>query len=552
MTEDERLRQWLEQADQETAAELRTAAADAGEIKERFYRDLEFGTGGLRGILGAGTNRMNAYVVRRATRGLAAYMKKSGLPLSAAVSYDSRRRSEEFARTAAETLAACGIEAWIYPRLEPTPALSWAVRALGCGAGIMITASHNPAEYNGYKVYGPDGCQITNRAAEEIFKEIGTVGYFDPLPPADPGKIHQIPEKILDAFLEAELACVTEGLQDLDLVYTPLNGTGLECVRRALAAAGIRSLYVVPEQERPDGDFPSCPKPNPENPEAMELGLRLCAEKKADLLLATDPDCDRVGVAVPDGEGYSLLSGNEVGILLLNYLCQKRSGQGRMPERPVAVTTIVSTEMADRIAAHWGVELRRTLTGFKYIGEQIGLLEKAGEAERFIFGFEESCGYLSGTHVRDKDGVNACLLICDMAAWYKKRGQSLKNALEALTADYGASAEKLVNCAFPGADGTARMKALMQNLRRQPPKQLNGAAVTAVKDYLDGEKTGLPPADVLAFYLEDGRKVLIRPSGTEPKMKAYIFAHSDTKKAAELAAGGLAETVRSLLTEDRA
>ena len=517
--------QWSEQGDTKTKAELETIKHDPQEIEERFSSDLRFGTGGLRGVLGAGTARMNRYVVRRATRGLAAYLQKSDLPRSVAVSYDSRIDSKLFAEETARTLTACGLDAWLYPRLEPTPALSWAVRRLGCGAGGMITASHNPAEYNGYKVYGPDGCQITDKAAASILAEIQSFGYFDPDLQDQKGRLRQIPEDILDGFLDQELARMSRDLHGLKVVYTPLNGAGLECVTRALQKAGVDDIAIVPQQRQPDGTFPTCPAPNPEDPEAMALGLRLCEEAQADLLLATDPDCDRVGVAAKDGGRYRLISGNQMGVLLLDYLCKTR----KLPERPVAFTTIVSTEMASAVADRYGVELKRTLTGFKYIGEQIGLLEQTGETERFLFGFEESYGYLSSPHVRDKDAVNACLLICEMTAHYKEQGQTLWQVWHELEHDSGVYTERLCSFAFPGADGFQRMCGIMEHLRSQAPEQITGVAVDQVIDYKEAEKTGLPASDVLAFHLGDDSHVIIRPSGTEPKMKAYLSCKSDTK-----------------------
>ena len=526
--------------------ELRAIQNDETAIRERFGVELAFGTGGLRGILGAGTNRMNVYVVRRATRGLAEYIKKAGLARTVAISHDSRINSRLFAEEAARTLSVCGLDAWLYPRLEPTPALSWAVRELGCGSGIMITASHNPAEYNGYKVYGPDGCQITDRAAAGILDEIRRFGYFDPLPAADEKRMHVIPEDVLDRFVDRELSITPERLDGLRVVYTPLNGAGRECVKRSLTAIGAE-VTVVPEQEAPDGHFPTCPKPNPEERAAMERGLALCEKRHPDLLLATDPDCDRVGTAVPDRDGYRLLNGNEMGILLFDYICRTRTEQGTMPERPVAVTTIVSTDMADAVAAKYGVELRRTLTGFKYIGEQIGLLERAGESDRFIFGFEESYGYLTGSHVRDKDAVNASLMICAMAARYKREGKNLVQVLRELREEYGFYTERLLSFQFQGADGTAKMNVIMERLRTAPPERIGTAAVSAVTDYLRPEKTGLPSSNVLMFRLESGDRVTVRPSGTEPKMKVYVCAKLETEANSRKAADELADAVTKLL-----
>lgn len=547
MTERERYTQWLAGADAETVTELKAFGNSDGEIRERFGRELAFGTGGLRGILGAGTNRMNIYVVRRATRGLAAWLKKKELPRSVAISCDSRINSRLFADETAKTLAACGVDAWVYPRLEPTPALSWAVRALGCGAGVMITASHNPAEYNGYKVYGADGCQITDAAAKEISDEIRSFGYFDPLPAVKGGPVHQIPERILDQFVDTETAQMPESLENLRVVYTPLNGTGLECVRRSLQRAGIAELLVVPEQEQPDGRFPTCPKPNPEYQEAMELGLQLSLRHRPDLLLATDPDCDRIGVAVPDGERYRLLSGNELGVLLFDYICKTKIEKGTMPLHPVAVTTIVSTDMASAVAGQYGVELRRTLTGFKYIGEQIGRLEAEGGVDRFIFGFEESHGYLTGAHVRDKDAVNACLAVCGMAACYKRKNQTFLQVLDALIERHGSYSERLKTFDFPGSDGLFEMQRLMERLRREPPAVIAGVKVTGVVDYTHPERTGLPLANVLEFRLENCDRLMIRPSGTEPKIKVYVFARRTSRAESEEGAAILANAAEQLI-----
>ncbi len=521
----ERYTQWCTQtaADADMRLELEMIDGDDEAIQERFGVELRFGTGGLRGIMGAGTARMNRYVVRRATRGLAAYMKKTGLPFTVAIGYDSRIHSQLFAQEAAEALTACGMDVWLYPRIEPTPALSWAVRKLGCGAGIMITASHNPAEYNGYKVYGSDGCQITDNVAEKIFNEILALGYFDEIQKERKGKILQIPENILDEYLERELSYLTMTLDGLHVVYTPLNGTGLECVRKALIKAGISEFVVVPEQERPDGNFTTCPSPNPEKKEAMELGLRLCESFKPDILLATDPDCDRMGTAVQDDMGdYHLLNGNEVGILLFDYICRRRQELGTMPRQPVAITTVVSTEMASVVAVKYGIELRRTLTGFKYIGEQIGKLEEDGKQECFLFGFEESFGYLSGSHVRDKDAVNACLIFCEMVAYYKEKGYSVLQVLDNLKAECGYYWEELRVFDFPGIVGMERMKKDMTRLRDMPPAELAGKKVVEIIDYLKTEKTELPASDVMEFRLQDGGRVTVRPSGTEPKIKVYL------------------------------
>ena len=530
---------WKEKAvdDPDLVSEL-SGLNDEKEIFERFYRDLEFGTGGLRGVIGAGTNRMNIYVIRRATQGLCNYLKGTDLPQSVAIGYDSRIKSDLFAMEAARVIAANGLTACIYPRLEPTPALSWAVRYLGCGAGICVTASHNPAKYNGYKVYGSDGCQITLDVAAAVLKEINALDMFDAVNLVTEeegraaGKIVTIGEDCLQSFLDAVQQRSLSGGEKLDLkvVYTPLNGAGLECVKKILTRIGITDVTVVPEQEHPDGHFPTCPYPNPEIREAMEKGLALCRKVKPDLLLGTDPDCDRMGVAVPEGDDYRLITGNEMGVLLLDYICRKRLENGTMPQNPVAVTTIVSTDMANAVAADYGVELRRVLTGFKFIGEQIALLEAAGEIDRYIFGFEESYGYLSGGHVRDKDAVNASMLCCEMTAWYKAKGQTLAQAMDALYEKYGYYRNDLASFTFEGAEGMQKMASIMENLRANPPKTLDGKAVVKVVDYQTGVN-GLPKSNVLEFQT-DATKVLVRPSGTEPKVKVYLSARAANMAAA--------------------
>ena len=498
---------------------------------------------------------MNVYNIRKATQGLADYLNASGLPKKAAIGYDSRIKSDVFARETACVLAANGITAYLYPRLEPTPALSWAVRYYGCGAGVCVTASHNPAKYNGYKVYGSDGCQITLEAANQIQKAIAAVDCFA-VQPADfdaalaDGRIVYCEEACLDAFVDAVYAQRVgdgAGIADLKLVYTPLNGSGLECVKKLLAKLGVTHVTVVPEQEKPDGNFPTCPYPNPEIREAMQKGLELCDKVKPDLLLGTDPDCDRCGTAVPDGKGgYRLITGNEMGIILLDYICRTRIARGTMPARPVAVTTIVSTDMATPVAAKYGVELRRTLTGFKFIGEQIGLLEAAGEADRYIFGFEESYGYLSGAHVRDKDAVNATLLVCEAAAWYAQQGMTLLDAIEKLYAEFGCYRNRLESFAFEGEKGMHTMQALMAGLRAQPPARIGGLQVASVVDY-SAEGTSLPAADVLEFRLEGGAKLMVRPSGTEPKIKVYLSAVAPDEAGADQINETLAQAAAKML-----
>ncbi|MBT9777028.1 phospho-sugar mutase [Clostridium sp. MCC353] len=525
------------------------------EIRDSFYRDLEFGTGGLRGLLGAGTNRMNLYTVGKAAQGLAEHLKKSvSGPASVAIAYDSRIKSEEFARYAAGVLAANEIRVWIYPRLQPTPALSWAVRELKCDGGICITASHNPASYNGFKVYGGDGCQIRPEEVREIQAEMDCVDLFRDVGFMDfdegirQKRIRMIPGYILNDYIErscregeTEPSCAR-----LRIVYTPLNGAGRECVMRALEKLGGIEVRVVPEQEMPDGNFPTCPCPNPENHQALEKGLFLCRKLHPDLLLATDPDCDRVGAAAIEGNEWKLLTGNETGILLLNYLCLLRGKKHGGPKADVAVTTIVSTDMADAVCKKYGVELRRTLTGFKYIGEQIGRLEEAGEAGRYLFGFEESCGCLSGTHVRDKDGVNAVVLICRMAAYYKERGLTLWDAMKALYEEFGWYQNELLSFNFDGADGTQVMERIMRLLRTAGPEQIGGMKVASITDYQVGVGN-LPKADVLEFRLENGGKLIIRPSGTEPKMKVYCFVRQDSREGALDAMKNLTGSASGLL-----
>ncbi|WP_294451293.1 phospho-sugar mutase [uncultured Gemmiger sp.] len=533
---------WLSRAvdDPDLIPELESVREDADAVTDRFYRDLEFGTGGLRGVIGAGTNRMNIYTIRRATQGLADYINAEGLPKKVAIAHDSRIKGELFCREAARVLAANGITAYLYPRLEPTPALSWATRYLGCGAGICVTASHNPAKYNGYKVYGADGCQITLEAAAKVLAAIEQHDYFDSPRLTDyegavaDGRIVAIDDKCLSDFVDAVLALRPgNDVSALKLVYTPLNGSGLEPVKLLLSRMGVTNVTVVPEQEKPDGNFPTCPYPNPEIREAMETGLKLCDTVHPDLMIGTDPDCDRMGAAVPDGKGgYRLITGNEMGVLLFDYICRVRLANGTMPKDPVAVTTIVSTDMATPIAAKYGVELRRTLTGFKFIGEQIGLLEAEGHAERYIFGFEESYGYLSGAHVRDKDAVNAVMLACEAAAYYAKQGMSLLDAVNALYAEFGFYRNALHSFTFEGESGMNTMQGIMAHLRANAPAEVAGYKVDKVIDY-EADGTGLPKADVLEYRFANGAKLMVRPSGTEPKIKVYLSAVGDSEAAAD-------------------
>ncbi len=521
-------------SDPELCADLRAMgeSGDESAIEDAFYRNLEFGTAGLRGVLGAGTNRMNIHTVGQATQGVADYINSQageGQPGTVAICYDSRINSELFAHTAASVLAANGIKSYVYPRLQPTPALSFATRYLGCAIGINVTASHNPAKYNGYKVYGPDGCQIASSIADAITEAISRVDMFDdvktmPFAQAEEaGLANFIGEDVLDAFLDAVYEQhIDQEESDLRVVYTPLNGTGLECVTRILKRIGVTDVHVVPEQEKPDGNFPTCPYPNPEIREALECGIALCEQVHPDLLLATDPDCDRVGTAVKDGDDYQLLSGNEVGVLLLDFICRMRKENGTLPEAPVAVTTIVSTSLADAVAAKYGVQMRRVLTGFKYIGGVIAELEQAGAPERFVFGFEESYGYLAGTHARDKDAVVASMLICQMARYYRTQGKNLYQAMQDIYREFGFHHNRTLSFAFEGAAGAQAMANIMAGFRESQPAEIAGLKVQAFLDYQEGVG-GLPSANVLQFDLENGNKVIVRPSGTEPKVKVYLF-----------------------------
>ena len=540
---------WLEKTahNPQIHDELVQIAGDVAQIEDRFYRELEFGTGGLRGVLGAGTNRMNVFTVAKATQGLSQYLKKHFPTPSVAVGYDSRMHSDLFAQTAAAVLAANGISVHLYPRLMPTPTVSFAVRDLKCSGGIVITASHNPAKYNGYKVYGPDGCQITTEAAKAIQTEIDSVDPFDGVAVYDfeaslaDGRISYIGKDTEDRYHAAisSASVLPEGVdKQVSIVYTPLNGAGLSCVPRCLTEHGFTNFIMPASQDHPDGNFPTCPYPNPEIREALEVGLALAKETGSDLLLATDPDCDRVGVAVRSGADYTLISGNEMGVLLLDFICKMRLANGTLPADPVAVKTIVTTPMAARVAAHYGVKLVDVLTGFKFIGEQIGILEQQGHPERYIFGFEESYGYLSGSFVRDKDAVNASLLICEMFVWYKSQGKSLVDVLRELYAAYGFYQSRLLSFTFEGSQGFAVMQNTMADLRNAPPSEILGHKVVAVGDYQasrichwDGttEVVELPKSNVLRFFLDGGMEAVVRPSGTEPKLKVYLTAIAATQ-----------------------
>lgn len=551
--------------DADLTAELTDMEGKEERITDAFYQNLAFGTGGLRGVIGAGTNRMNIYTVGKASQGLADYINRH-FPKEErkiAISYDSRIKSSLFAKRAAEVFAANGIRVFIYTELMPTPMLSWAVRSLSCAAGVMVTASHNPSKYNGYKVYGPDGCQITTDAAAEILGCIEKTDAFEDVKREDfetaleNGRISYIGEDTVTSFIEAVKgqSMLTRSEENVDknisIVYSPLNGTGLKPVLRTLKESGFTNITVVKEQEQPDGHFPTCPYPNPEIREAMALGMEYAKKCSADLLLATDPDCDRVGIAVPNREGeYVLLSGNETGLLLLNYICSMRQAAGTMPEHPVFVKTIVTMDMAARIAADYGVKTVDVLTGFKFIGDQIARLEAEGRENDYILGFEESYGYLSGSYVRDKDAVDGAFLICEMAAYYRSKGMGLLEVLEGLYEKYGFCLNTLHSYEFEGMEGFEKMKGIMNRLHTMASRIAEGEAICiggrkteAVEDYLSGtisraDKTtepiaGLPSSDVLKFRMAGNASVVVRPSGTEPKLKLYISVSAEDKGKAQ-------------------
>ena len=543
--------------DEDLTTELALIEGKEDEIKDRFAVALKFGTAGLRGVLGAGSNRMNIYVVRQATQGLANWVKTQGGNQLVAISYDSRIKSDVFAKEAACVLAANGIKVRIYDALMPVPALSFATRYYEANAGIMVTASHNPAKYNGYKAYGPDGCQMTDDAAAIVYAEIQKTDILEGAKRISfeegiaKGLIEYVGDDCKEGLYDAIKACqVRPGLcktAGLKLVYSPLNGSGLVPVTRILADIGIDDITIVPEQQYPDGNFPTCPYPNPEIFEALRLGLELAKANGADLMLATDPDADRVGIAMkcPDGS-YELVSGNEMGVLLLDYICQGRIEKGTMPANPVAVKSLVSTPLADAVAANYGVEMRNVLTGFKWIGDQIAGLEAKGEVERFILGFEESYGYLAGPYVRDKDAVVASMLICEMAAYYRSIGSSIKEHLEGLYAKYGRYLNKVDSFEFPGLSGMDKMAGIMASLRENAPAEIGGYKVTKVVDYKKTEETGLPSANVLVYTLEGGATVIVRPSGTEPKIKAYYTTLGKDLAEAEAQKAQLANALKPI------
>ena len=564
----ERYALWCEKAvaDKDVADELKNMKNDNEAISEAFYKDLEFGTGGLRGIIGAGTNRMNIYTVGKASQGLAAYVNSVTEKGSIAVAYDSRIKSDVFARTAASIFAANGIKVYIYEELMPTPMLSYAVRHFKCDAGIVITASHNPAKYNGYKAYGADGCQLCIEAADYVLSIMNKVDIFQDVKSMDfdtavkEGKIEFIGDDVIEEYLNKVLACRVAPETDvkaLNVVYTPLHGSGNKPVRRILTKLGVENVSVVPEQELPDGNFPTAPYPNPEIKQAFECALKLAETKNPDLLLATDPDCDRVGIAIPyDGE-YKLLTGNDVGALLLDFIIDRRQANGTLPKNPIAVKTIVTTELCRKIAEDKGVQLIDVLTGFKFIGEQIGILEEKGEENRFIFGFEESYGYLGGSYVRDKDAVIASMLICEMVAYYKSQGKNLIDVLDSLYKKYGYFICGQLSFTCEGASGMKQIMGIMENLRTDMPKEIAGAKVIKADDYekslsfdlVNGTETKitLPVSNVLCYYLEDGSSLIVRPSGTEPKIKIYLSAVGETDEKAEIKLKELEQSGTALL-----
>ena len=564
----EKYKLWCEKAvgDPDLIKELESIKSNEEAISDDFYKDLEFGTGGLRGGIGAGTNRMNVYTVGKASQGLAAYVNSVSQNGRIAVAYDSRIKSDLFAKTAASIFAANGIKVYIYKELMPTPMLSFAVRRLKCDAGVVVTASHNPAKYNGYKAYGPDGCQLGLEAADYVLSIMNKVDIFDDVKTVDfdkavaEGKIEYIGDDIIEEYLNCVLACRVApevDVKSLNVIYTPLHGSGNKPVRSILKKIGVTNVTVVPEQELPNGNFPTAPYPNPEIRQAFECALKLANEIKPELLLATDPDCDRVGIAVRDGEEYKLLSGNDVGALLLDFVLARRTENGTLPENPIAVKTIVTTELCRKIAASYGCELVDVLTGFKFIGEQISMLEEKGEENRFVFGFEESYGYLGGTYVRDKDAVIASMLICEMVAYYKAEGKNLIEVLDGIYKKYGyyICAQKSFTCV--GESGMKQIKGLMEALRTDTPKEINGSGVVKFDDYetsvsrdlKNGNETKitLPRSNVLCFYMEDGCSLIVRPSGTEPKIKLYIGAVGKTYSEAEIKLQGLTDSGTKLL-----
>lgn len=562
--------EWLEKADADPdlKVELENIRGNDDEILDRFYRSLEFGTAGLRGVIGAGTNRMNVYTVGRATQGLADYLNDNYDSPSVAIGYDSRIKSDYFSRESAEILAANGIKVYIYDELEPTPCLSYAVRKLKASGGIIITASHNPAKYNGYKCYNSKGYQMTDDEAAQTYEYIKKVDYFTGIKKVDfdlalsDGKIEYIGEKLIESFLdEVQKQCINPDIvikADLKVIYTPLNGTGNKPVRKILDRIGVKNVYVVPEQEKPNGNFPTCPFPNPEIKQVFELGLEMNKKIGADILLATDPDCDRVGIAVPDDSGkLVLMSGNEVGAMLLNYILSQKKEKGLLSDNSIAVKSFVSTDLAEVIAKKYNCKFKNLLTGFKYIGELVTNLEAEGRASDFVMGFEESYGYLAGTHARDKDAVVASMLICEMAAYYKTKNMNLVDVMESLYEEFGFYANVVESYTFEGASGMEKMASIMDGLRANAPSKIADYDVVSVSDYeasktvfANGradEKIELPKSNVLAYGLTDGNKLIVRPSGTEPKIKAYITAVGKSREEADFIAAKLIDAANEFM-----
>lgn len=554
---------WKEKAilDNDLQEELKSIEGDEEAILDRFYKNLEFGTGGLRGVIGAGTNRMNVYTVGQATQGLADYLNEAFEEPSVAIAYDSRIKSDVFAECAAGVLAANGIKVYIYPELMPTPMLSFAVRRLGCSSGIVLTASHNPSKYNGFKCYDPRGFQITDEAAAKTYDYMKKVDMFDGVKRMDfedalaNDLVDYIEDWLKDEFIEKVLECSVNPdvvkKSGLKILYTPLNGTGNKPVRRVLKKLGVEDLRVVKAQEKPDGNFPTCPYPNPEIRQVFEEGLKMTEEFPADLMIATDPDCDRVGIAVRDNGEYKLMTGNEVGAMLCEYLLSQLKEKGKLPEKPVVVKTIVTTPLISAICKEYGAEMADLLTGFKYIGELVTELDEKGEADRYVLGLEESYGYLTGAHARDKDGVNAAMIICEMAAFYKAQGITLWQFMNSIYEKYGYFFNRLDNYAFEGAAGMQKMADMMESLRNEPPKEINGSKVVWVGDYKAGKttdgETGLPKSNVLSYRMESGDTVIVRPSGTEPKIKIYITAKANSREEAEKKLSVISDSVKTLL-----
>ena len=553
--------------DLDLIAEMKEIEGNDKEIKERFIKMLEFGTAGLRGVLGVGTNRMNIYTVALATQGMADYVKQQYENPTVAIAYDSRIKSDLFARITARVFAANGVKAYLFKELMPTPTLSFAVRQLHCSAGIVITASHNPSQYNGYKAYGDDGCQLNPEAAAKVLELASKTDIFEgvkkiPLEEGlRTGMIEYISDELVDQFLDRVFALRVNRdpieKSDLKVVYTPLNGTGNKLVRRILGRMGIENIYVVKEQELPDGRFPTCTYPNPEEKATLELGIELCKKVDGDLVLATDPDADRVGIAVKHHGEYILPTGNEVGVLMLDYIAKQRIAQGTMPKNPIAVKSIVSTPLADEVAKSYGIEMISVLTGFKYIGEQITMLAQKGEEDRFLLGFEESYGYMTGGHVRDKDAVNGSMIICEMAEYYKKQGKTLIDVLNEIFDKFGVYAAKVKGYTFEGTDGMEKMANIMKQLRENPPKEFAGYQVLSRADYKTsqrinvqtGEETAitLPTSNVLEYNLENNLKVIVRPSGTEPKIKVYLTIVTNDRPQIDVIAQKLFESAEALM-----